>query len=238
MIALFSLLVIVLLSIIAVRIGSIALELTGLSSEVASFQAQSAFSGVGFTTAESEAIVSHFLRRRIIRILILFGGAGITTSMATLVLTFVGQSGQDVAMRAEFLLLGLLVIFLMARSKHLYEFMRIVITKALEKFTRLHIYDYERLFGLEQGYAITKIIVKADSWFRDKRIKDLKLELEGILILAIYRRYKRTIKLIGAPHGDEVLKAGDELICYAKEEAVDDLFLQKQKLAPEEPKEA
>ncbi|MBU3958657.1 MAG: potassium transporter TrkA, partial [Candidatus Omnitrophica bacterium] len=66
MIPLFGLLTIIVLSIIVVRFGAIALELTGLSPEIASFQAQSAFSGAGFTTSESETIVTHPLRRRII----------------------------------------------------------------------------------------------------------------------------------------------------------------------------
>lgn len=51
---------------------AIDLELTGLSPKVASFQAQAAFSGAGFTTSESESIVIHSLRRKIIRILILY----------------------------------------------------------------------------------------------------------------------------------------------------------------------
>jgi len=68
MVALISLLTIVVLAIVCVRIGRIALELTGLSSDIASFQTQSAFSGVGFTTSESETIVSHPVRRRIVRI--------------------------------------------------------------------------------------------------------------------------------------------------------------------------
>ncbi|MFA5411633.1 MAG: potassium transporter TrkA, partial [Candidatus Omnitrophota bacterium] len=107
MIAIFGLLIIILLSIIVVRIGAVALELTGLSPEIASFQAQSAFSGVGFTTLESEAIVTHPLRRRIVRVLILLGSAGITTSMATLVLAFIGQSGRGIVLRGEILVLGL-----------------------------------------------------------------------------------------------------------------------------------
>ncbi|PJC48662.1 MAG: potassium transporter TrkA, partial [Candidatus Omnitrophica bacterium CG_4_9_14_0_2_um_filter_42_8] len=151
MIALFSLLIIIVLSIIVVRIGSIALELTGISSEIASFQAQSAFSGVGFTTVESEAIVTHPVRRRIIRVLILLGSAGVTTAIATLVLAFVGQSGKSVITRGEVLLLGLLCIFLFARSKYIYNVMKIIITKALEKWTTLRIYDYEQLFGLGEG---------------------------------------------------------------------------------------
>jgi len=229
LIALFSLLIIVTLSIIVVRIGAIALELTGLSSEIASFQAQSAFSGVGFTTIESETIVTHPVRRRIIRILILFGSAGVTTVIATLVLTFVGQTGKDVLTRGEVLFTGLLGIFLLARSKHIYNIMKIVITRALKKWTTLRIYDYEQLFGLGEGYAIAKITVKKDNPFRDKLIKELKPQLEKVLILAISRKTGSKIEFIGAPHGDEVLKVGDELICYAKEDAISRIFLPVEK---------
>lgn len=124
MLALFSLLIIILLSIVVVRIGAIALELTGLSPEIASFQAQSAFSGVGFTTREAEAIVTHPVRRRIVRILILLGSAGVTTSIATLVLAFVGQTGKGMLVRGQTLISGLVVIFFFARSKHIYNVMK------------------------------------------------------------------------------------------------------------------
>lgn len=220
MIALFSLLIIVALSIIVVRIGAIALELTGLSSEIASFQAQSAFSGVGFTTVESESIVTHPVRRRIIRVLILLGSAGVTTCIATLVLAFVGQTGKNVLIRGELLLLGLLGIFLVARSKHIYNIMKVIITKALEKFTRLSIYDYEQLFGLGEGYAIAKITIKQDNPLSNKPIAELKSLLEDVLILAIYRKAGGKTEFIGAPHGNVIINIGDELICYAKEEAI------------------
>ena len=206
MIALFSLLIIIALSIIVVRIGAIALELTGLSSEIASFQAQSAFSGVGYTTVESEAIVTHPVRRNIIRVLILLGSAGVTTSIATLVLAFVGQSGKAVARRGETLLVGLLIIFLVARSKHIYNMMKVIITGALKRWTTLRVYDYEQLFGLGEGYAIAKVTVKKDNPFSDKPIKDLKSHLEEILILGIYRRVERKTQFIGAPHGEVILK--------------------------------
>jgi hypothetical protein len=224
MIALFSLLIIIGLSIIVVRIGSVALELTGLSSEIASFQAQSAFSGVGFTTIESEALVTHPVRRRIIRVLILLGGAGVTTSMATLVLAFMGQTGKGVLIRGQLLFLGLLGIFLFSRSKHIYRVMKMTIIKALKKWTTLRIYDDEQLFGLGEGYAIAKITIKKDNPFREKPIKDLKPLLEDALILAIYRKVDEKIQFIGAPHGNIIINAGDELICYAKEDAINRIF--------------
>jgi len=224
MIALFSLLIIIMLSIIVVRIGAIALELTGVSSEIASFQAQSAFSGVGFTTGESESMVAHPVRRRIIRVLILFGSAGETTAVATLVLAFVGQTGNRVLTKVEVLLLGLVGIFLFARSKHIYTVMKGIIVRALEKWTTLRIYDYEQLFGLGEGYAIAKITVKQDNPCSEKSIKELKPHLEEVLILAIYRKTGGKTQFIGAPHGDVVLKVDDELICYAKENVISKIF--------------
>lgn len=218
MIALFSLLVIIALSLAVVRVGAIALELTGLSPEIASFQAQSAFSGTGFTTTESEALVSHPVRRRIIRVLILLGSAGITTSIATLVIAFMGQTGQDTLIRGRILLIGILLIILVARSRYLYHIMRIVIANALRRWTKLRIFDYEQLLGFGEGYAISRIVIKHNSWLRDKKLNELKLERIGLTALAIYRKAGRREKFMGGLTGDTVINAGDILVCYAPEE--------------------
>ncbi|HID94029.1 MAG TPA: potassium transporter TrkA [bacterium (Candidatus Stahlbacteria)] len=219
MVALFGLLTIIILSIIVVRIGAAALELTGLSPEVATFQAQSAFSGVGFTTSESETIVSHPVRRRIVRILILLGSVGITSSIGTFVLTFVGQSGMSATRRVTILMVGLVAILFFARSKYIHHLMKRIIMKALDKWTTLHIYDYEQMLGLSKGYTISRITVKDESWMGGRKLKDLKLDLEGVLILAIYRKMGGQEKFIGAPTGDTVIEPGDVLVCYSREDA-------------------
>jgi hypothetical protein len=216
MIALFSLLTIIVLSIIVVRIGGIALELTGLSPEIASFQAQSAFSGAGFTTSEAEAMVNHPVRRRIIRILILLGGAGVTTSMATLVLTFMGETGKTVVLKGSILLLGLLVIFLLAQSKYIYNIMKKLISHALEKWTMMHVFDYEQILGFGEGYTISRVTVRSDSWLSDKKLSDLKLEQKGVLVLAIYRKVGRKEKFIGSLSGDTKIMPQDALVCYSR----------------------
>ena len=66
MAALISVLIAITLSLLITRIATEALTLTGLSRTSARFQARSAFTGTGFATSESEAIVKHPLRRRII----------------------------------------------------------------------------------------------------------------------------------------------------------------------------
>ena len=70
--------------IVIVRIGGVALELTGLPADVARFQALSAFTGTGFTTREAEQIVGKMERRRIVSVLMLLGNAGLITAIASL----------------------------------------------------------------------------------------------------------------------------------------------------------
>ena len=71
MIAIFSLLLVLVLSLLITRIATIALTYTGLSRQSAKFQARSAFTGVGFTTSESEKVVNHPVRRRVLLIRIM-----------------------------------------------------------------------------------------------------------------------------------------------------------------------
>lgn len=218
MLALFSLFAIIILSITVIRIGSIAFELTGLSPEVATFQAQSAFSGVGFTTEESETIVSHPVRRKIARFLILLGSAGITSTIATFILTFLGESSQTVIARILFLFLGLLVIFLLSRSKLIYSWMEKIIKKALERYTSLSLFDYQEILGLRKGYTVSRIKVNEDNWMVGKELHQLNLHLEGILILAVNRLIDGKEKFIGAPQAHTIIKEKDLLICYGRGE--------------------
>ncbi len=220
LIPLITFLLVILFSIIVVRIGTIALKMTGLSRDVAAFQAQSAFSGVGFTTSESEYVVSHPVRRRIIRILMLLGSAGLTSAMATLVLTFIGTTTQEMLDRALWLTVGLIALFLFARSKLVDRGLSWIIERALEKFTHIKIYDYEQLLGLSKGYTISMITVKENSWLAGRKLRELRLNEEGVLVLAIYRKVDGEEKFMGAPRGDTVILAGDTLVCYGPEETL------------------
>ncbi len=220
MIVLLTFLLVVLFSIIVVRIGTVALKMTGLSRDVAAFQAQSAFSGVGFTTSESEYVVSHPVRRRIIRILMLLGSAGLTSAMATLVLTFVGTSPQEMLDRAIWLAIGLAALFFFARSKLVDRGLSWIIERALERFTHIKIYDYEQLLGLSKGYTISMINVKDNSWLAGRKLRELRLNDEGVLVLAIYRKVDGEERFIGAPRGDTIVLPGDTLVCYGPEDTL------------------
>lgn len=90
--AIITLSIIVLLVLLINRIATAALMSTGMSREMARFQSRSALSTVGFTTAESESVVNHPVRRRIIAILMIVGNAGFVGLIATVLGTFTGEA--------------------------------------------------------------------------------------------------------------------------------------------------
>jgi len=222
-IALISLLLVVLFSIIFVRIGSVALEMTGLSREVATFQAQSAYTGVGFTTSESEYVMSHPVRRKIIRTLMFVGSAGIASAIAMLFLSFVGKTEEESLYSFIYLVIGLAVLYIFAKSKLVDRGLRYIIRKMLRRFTKLHVYDYELLLGLSKGYSIGQFKVRRNSWLANKKLEKLKLNEEGVLVLGIHRKCKDREIYIGAPRGDVEIKPGDILVCYGPEEVIRNL---------------
>src|SRR3954447_23513363 len=99
MVALASVLVIALLSMLITRVATVALAQTGMSRESARFQARSALSGVGFTTSEAESVVNHPVRRRIVQALMVVGSAGVVTAAASLILSFGGTHNDARAQR-------------------------------------------------------------------------------------------------------------------------------------------
>ncbi|HBC16622.1 MAG: hypothetical protein CMH88_16325 [Oceanibulbus sp.] len=82
------------LSTTIVRIASVALRHTGVPDHIARFQTVSALSGAGFTTNETEMIVNHPLRRKIITAAIIAGNIGLASVATTLIVAFVG-TGMD-----------------------------------------------------------------------------------------------------------------------------------------------
>ena len=81
------LIVFICVSYLIVRIGAIALEMTGMEKSRARFQALSVFSGTGITTREAEMVVGHPRRRKIVTYLMILGNAGIVSVIATFVLS-------------------------------------------------------------------------------------------------------------------------------------------------------
>ena len=221
MIAIATLLVVVTMTLIVNRVGAIALTATGVSTEVAHFQARSALTGVGFTTSESEHIISHPVRRRIVLSLMLVGNAGLVTIIATMVVGFAGEGDTSgVVARVATLVGGLVVILLAARSRTIDRLLSRLIIAALRRFTRLELRDYVQLLDLAANHAVAELGVEADSWLAEHRLADLHLPDEGVLVLGI-RRADGTF--LGAPRGHTAVHEHDTLVVYGFADVLEDL---------------
>ena len=225
MVAIATLLVVVTVTLIVNKVGSIALTATGLSAEVAHFQARSALTGVGFTTTETELVVNHPVRRRIVLGLMLVGNAGLVTIIATLVVGFAGDGDSgDVLTRLVTLVGGLVVILLMARSHSVNQVLSRIIRRALRRFTQLDVRDYAQLLDLASNYAVAELGVEADSWVAEHGLADLHLPDEGVLVLGIRRADG---SFVGAPRGDTRVHEHDTLIVYGYADILADLGTRK-----------
>ena len=227
MIAILTLIFVIAFSMLISKIATIALMHTGMSRERARFQSRSAFTGAGFTTSESEVVVKHPVRRKIIMILILLGNAGIVTAISSLILGFVG-GGTSTAYLRNFSLLfaGIGLLYLSTRSKRLDQLLERVINRAISRHTDLRPQKFETLMTVMEDYEVTEVSAKDNDWLQDSTLADLKLTDEGILVLGIIREDI----YIGVPRGRYKIKEGDKLIVYGKADQISDLCRRYDKL--------
>jgi hypothetical protein len=225
LISIISLLVVVFLSILITRIATIALTHTGLTRESAKFQARSAFSGAGFTTSESEMVVNHPVRRRIVMLLILVGNAGIVAAMSSLILTFVQRGdATSLGLRVVLLIAGIATLWGFASSHWVDRWLSRIIDRLLKRYTRLNITDYASLLHLTGEYRLAELKIKPGDWLDRRQLRNSRLRDEGVNVLGI-RRPNGTY--IGNPIGETTLQRGDSLVLYGRIEAIDELDKRK-----------
>jgi hypothetical protein len=219
-VALATLLIVVLVSLLVTRVATVILVLTGLSRESARFQARSALAGVGFTTAEAESVVTHPVRRRVIATLMLLGSAGLVTAVATLVLSFGEVEGHERLGRLVALVAGLVVLLLVARSEWIDRRLTRTIEWALRRWTDLDVRDYENLLHLSAGYTVSELEVRDGDWVARRTLGELHLRDEGVGVLGVHRCDG---VYVGTPRGDTPVHAQDRLVVYGRTERLREL---------------
>jgi hypothetical protein len=219
MASIISVVVVVVVSMLINRFATIALTLTGMSVEEARFQARAAMSGVGLTTQTPDQIVSHPVRRRVVFWLMIVGSAGIVTAIASLVLSFRGGTTQSELTRAGVLVGALLTLWLLTRTRPVDR----MLTRAIGALLRARGYaarDWGSLLDLNGDYAIVELQVQPDDWLGGRRLRELRLRDEGVIIIGIHRAHG---EYVGAPGPETIANAGDRLLLYGRTERISEL---------------
>ena len=213
---LFPTLLVILVSFLFVRAASIALMMTGLEKYKARFQALSAFSGTGFTTKEAEVVVNHPKRRNIIRYLMIMGNAGIATVIVTATSSFTTSSGYQIPLNVVVLLIGIFLIYKLAKSRGFIRKWENYIENRLIKSAQFEEGTTEDLLRFMEGYGLVKKIIPDESPMIGKSIAKLQLNKKGILVLGI----EREKGWIPTPKASEILTCYDRLIVYGPLDAL------------------
>jgi hypothetical protein len=219
--AILSLLIVLTLSLVVTRAATIALTATGMSREAARFQARSAFSGAGFTTTESESVVRHPVRRRIIMWLMLAGSAGVIAVIASVVLAAT-QPDDDISavVRVASVCGAIALIWWISRTRPFDEAITRLATAALRRWTELDVHDYATLLHVGGEYVVTELQVSDDDWLAGRGLASMSLREEGVIVLGL-ERVDGTY--FGVPKGSTVIEAGDVLVLYGRAESIAEL---------------
>jgi hypothetical protein len=219
--ALIALLIVLTVSLLITRLATAALMLTGVSHQLARLQALSALTGVGFTTAESERIVDHPARRRILILMMLVGKGGFVTEASALVLSFVGVTTRvEGLLRAGWLLGGLAALGLVASNEWVERGMLSVMSRVLRKWSDLEAYDYVELLEMARGYRVRSILVNPGDWVEGKPLAELKLFDEGVTVLGIHHDDGT---YLGVPRGETTIQVRDRIVLYGRDEHLREL---------------
>lgn len=219
MYALVSLIIIVSLSMLIVRVGTVALVMTGMSKEMASFQSLSAFSGAGYTTNEAEETVAYPSRRATVKNLIRVGSVGVVTAISSLVISMTDPTTR---LNRLLILIGVaMALIAISRSTWFNRLLTPIIKRALRRRGTFELRDYTGLLAVDRNYTVADLVVGEDDWLANETLADLDLgNTEGVEILGI-RRHDGTY--IGAPSGSNEIKPGDTVIAYGQEERLQEL---------------
>jgi hypothetical protein len=219
MVTLVSVLVVVLLTLLVTRVATVILVSTGMSQESARFQARSALSGAGFTTDESETVVEHPVRRRVISTLMVFGSAGLVTAIASLALSFGDATGGQRLSRLLVLAIGLGLLLGLSRSHWINRRLTALIGRVLRS-RGVDARDYVTLLDLAGDYTVVEMEVQHGDWVAGRTLAELKLRDEGVFVLGI--RHDDG-SYIGVPRGSHRLAPGDTLVLYGDADQLEEL---------------
>ena len=215
MAAALSALVILTVSVFIVRLGAIALKMTGMPERVARFQCLSALSGAGFTTSESEMIINYPIRRRIIALLIIAGNVGLLSLSATLIVSLLNADGQPEALASQVLWLmgAIALVWLFMLNPLADRILCSLMGWVLAVTTSLGQRRYLRTLQVCNGLSVAEHMHHGEGL---DTVASLPLAENSLRALALLRSDG---SIVSEPAPDTALSHGDRLVLYGPDYA-------------------
>lgn len=207
-------------SFLVVRAGAIALRMTGMEADKASFQALSAFTRTGFTTREAELVLNNPKRRRIVTWLIILGNAGLITIIVSATSSITTSQGYGLPIAIVGLILGTYLLYLFLRHT---GFMRRWETFIQNRLIKARVFEEaaaEDLLHLFEGYGLIKVKVTHDSPLVGRSLREANTTENEFWVVGI----ERGKEWISLPRSREVINEGDKLVAYGNLNTLKNVF--------------
>jgi len=213
-------LLVIIISFLVIRAGTIALMMTGMDRKKASFQALSAFTRAGFTTREAEAVVNNPQRRRIITWLIILGNAGLVAVIVSATSSIVSSEGYQVPITIFAIIVGTYLIYkLVSRAGFTRRWERFV----ERRFIKSHAFEEgvtEDLLHFIEGYGLVRAIITENSPFVGAILSDVRALDRDMVILGI----ERGKDWIPHPTAKVTIEKDDKIIVYGHTNVLRGIF--------------
>jgi hypothetical protein len=222
MIGILSFLLIILVTIVINQIAASLLEKTGVKRERATLEALSAWTTCGFTTAESEGMVSQPVRRHIIMSLMFFGHTGLAAAGATLILGFIKQdeAHNHLSVKLPLLLVGLTLLGIMKNSNWLSTLTTAVSPAILKYLNRKeHTDQIRELSPLPAGYILAEIFIQEENAACGTLLADLPFDRYHLKLLGLIDPNDNFIRDKNFP---EILQENYKLVTFGLSQDIEE----------------
>lgn len=199
-----------------VEIATVALKLTGLSSETARFQTISLITNTGFTTREAELITRDRIRRRVASFLMLSFYVYLPFLIATLINSF----QQGIKIRESLILAVIFFVFYMLLKKDIFlPHLRNLIENFMVAHDFIPQQSLNELLSVDSEYKIMQVKVENKS-LTHIPLTQMALQNREITVLVI----ERANELIKRVKGHNHFELGDVLMIYGHEGNIRQIF--------------
>ena len=212
------------------EVFTVLFQLIGLPAEKARFQVISLLTGCGFTTRESEMILSNRQRRRLARITMLFGYVFNLTIVSALINMFVSIQITQLKARMFSMLIpaaAVIAMLLLSRVRGIRGKIEHLIERLINrKFDGSVVYNgivQLDQIGKESIAQVRLKLVPAD--MRDKTLAELALKREHNILVMLIEHGGRPPQAAGA---DTVFSTGDRLTLFGDYQTICKVFRAKE----------
>jgi hypothetical protein len=225
MYAMATFLIVAVISMLFTRLATGALIATGMPPSIAAFQARSAFTGAGFTTVESENVVNHPIRRKIVAMTMLVGNLGTPTLIVTVLLGLAGPGPGGTTDRLLFMV-GVMAMVLLLLS--LPPVTRWLVSSG-GRYARGRLIpavadEVVDLVELGDGFVVAELALQAAADAGPRSLRGLDLALPDLHVLGVRGRDSSgTTTFLGEAPEDVDLGAGDVLVVFGNRARMEEL---------------